>query len=300
MSSNRITSSMLATSLLSDLNNITNQMSTSQQQLSSGKQILKPSDDPFGTARALAYRADLAANQQYQNNINNITGWQNATDTALQNIEQLVQRARDLTLQGATDTSGQEGRNAAAAEIDQIIESIKTAGNTQYAGRYIFSGSMTTTAPYTTDGADTYNGDTTSLQTEIGQSVQVPYNILGSNVIGDGGTAGSLLATLRQISADLKSGNSDALQNGDLKALDAANDNVTNAQAQVGAMSNRLTNALSRLQQIQQSTTSLLSDTEDADISQVMVNLTQEQTVYQAALKAGANLVQPSLMDFLQ
>jgi flagellar hook-associated protein 3 FlgL len=300
VSTNRITQGMLATSLLSDLNNITNQLSQSQQQLSSGKQILKPSDDPFGTGRALAYRADLAANQQYQTNINNATGWQNATDTALQNINQLVQRARDLTLQGATDTSGQEGRDAAAAELDQIIESIKTEGNTQYAGRYIFAGSMTTTPPYTAGGADTYNGDTTSLQTEIGQSVQVPYNILGSNVIGDGGTSGSLLETLRTISADLKAGNSDALQTTDLSALDAATDNVTNAQAQVGAMSNRLSTALNRLTQLQQSTTSLLSDTEDADVSQVIVNLTQEQTVYQAALKAGANLVQPSLMDFLQ
>jgi flagellar hook-associated protein 3 FlgL len=300
VSSNRITSGMLASSLLSDLNNITNEMSKSQQQLSSGKQILKPSDDPFGTSRALAYRADLAANQQYQNNIKTATGWQNATDTALQNIEQLVQRARDLTVQGATDTSGQNGRNAAAAEIDQIIESIKTAGNTQYAGRYIFAGSMTTTAPYTPAGADTYNGDATSLQTEIGQSVQVPFNILGSNVIGDGATAGSLLETLRTISADLKAGNGSALQTTDLAALDSANDNVTNAQAQVGAMSNRLSTALTRLQELQQSTTSLLSDTEDADVSQVIVNLTQQQTVYQAALKAGANLVQPSLMDFLQ
>jgi len=295
----RITQTMLASSLLSDLNNVTNQMSKSQQELSSGKQILEPSDDPFGTARALAFRADLASNQQYQSNINNATGWQNATDTALQNIEQLTQRARDLTIQGATDTSGASGRSAIADEIDQLIESIKTAGNTQYAGRYIFAGSATTTAPYTPDGADTYNGDTGSLVTEIGQGVHVPYNVVGSNVIGDGATAGSLIASLRQISSDLRAGNTSALQNGDLTALDAANDNVTSAQATVGAVSDRLTTALSRLQQIQESTTSLLSDTEDADVSQVMVDLTQEQTVYQAALKAGADIVQPSLMDFL-
>jgi flagellar hook-associated protein 3 FlgL len=291
---------MLATSLLSDLNNLTNQMSHSQQQMTSGKQILKPSDDPFGTARALSFRADLAANAQYQKNIQSATGWQNATDSALQNIEQLTQRARDLTVQGATDTTGPNGREAIAEEIDQIIESIKTSGNTQYAGRYIFAGSMTTTAPYTPGGADTFNGDSASLQTEIGQSVQVPFNIVGSNIIGDGATPSSLIATLRTISADLRSGNSSALQTTDLSALDAANNGVTNAQAQVGAMSNRLQTALTRLQQIQESTTSLLSDTEDADVSQVIVNLTQEQTVYQAALKAGANLVQPSLMDFLR
>ncbi|HZQ82093.1 MAG TPA: flagellar hook-associated protein FlgL [Gaiellaceae bacterium] len=296
----RITQGMLATNLLADLQNITDQMSTSQEQLSSGKQILKPSDDPFGTARALAFRDDLASNQQYQTNINNATGWMNATDSALQSIEQLTQRARELVVQGATDTTGADGRTAIAQEIDQIIDSIKTTANTQYAGRYIFAGSMTTTAPYTTGGADSYNGDTATLNTEIGAGVQVPMNVTGASVVGDGSTPGSLLATLRTIENDLNSGNTSALQTTDLQALDTANDAVTNAQATVGARSDRLSTALTRLQSIQESTTSLLSDTEDADVSQVMVNLSQEQTVYQAALKAGADIVQPSLMDFLQ
>ena len=60
----RITQSMLTTNVLADLNNITSQLQQTQNELSSGKSILKPSDDPFGTARALQYRADLAANQQ--------------------------------------------------------------------------------------------------------------------------------------------------------------------------------------------------------------------------------------------
>jgi flagellar hook-associated protein 3 FlgL len=297
--STRITNSMLTTSLLADLNNITNQLSQSEQQLSSGKQILKPSDNPFGTEQALAFRADLASNQQYQTNINNANAWQNATDSALSDVESLVQRARTLVLQGATDTTGANGRQAIVAEISQIIDAVKADGNSQYAGRYIFAGSMTTTAPYTPGGGDAYNGDTTTLNTEIGAGVQVPINIPGSSVIGDGSTPGSLLAVLRTIETDLTNGNTTALQTTDLQALDAANDTVTNAQATVGARSDRLTTALSRLQSIQQSTTALLSNTEDADVAQVMVNLTQEQTVFQAALKAGANIVQPSLMDFL-
>jgi len=295
----RITQSMLTTNLLADLQNVTNRLAQTQNQLSSGKQITKPSDDPFGTARALQFRADLAANQQYQANVNDASGWQNATDTALGQIGNLTLRARDLLVQGANDTVGAAGRQSIAAEIDQIIESIKSVGNTTYAGRYIFAGSKTTAAPYTPGGADAYLGDTASLQREIGPGVQMPFNVDGASVIGDGSTAGSLLATLRQISTDLKANNSTALQGGDLSALDTANAAVTTMRATVGARTNRLSSALSRLQQLQESTTQLLSQTEDVDMAQATVNFSQQQVAYQAALKAGAQIIQPSLMDFL-
>jgi len=120
------------------------------------------------------------------------------------------------------------------------------------------------------------------------------------SLIGDGATPGTLLATLRQISNDLKTNNTAALQSGDISALDTANDNVTNLRATVGARSDRLQTALSRLQQLEESTTKVLSQTEDVDMSKAIVNFSQQQAVYTAALKAGAQIVQPSLMDFLQ
>ena len=188
---------------------------------------------------------------------------------------------------------------AIAAEIGQITETIKSVGTTQSVGRYICAGSKTTAPPYTPGGADAYAGDTAALQREIGPGVQVPLNVDGASVIGDGSTAGSLLATLRQISTDLKANNSTALQGGDLSALDTANAAVTTAQATVGARTDRLSTALTRLQQLQESTTQLLSTTEDADMAQAAVNFSQQQVAYQAALKAGAQIIQPSLMDFL-
>jgi flagellar hook-associated protein 3 FlgL len=298
--SSRITPSMITTGLLADLQDITSRLAHTREQLSSGKRIQQPSDDPFGTARALQFRADLAANKQYQTNIGEASAWQDASDTALGQIGDLVLRARDLTVQGANDPLGPAGRRSIAAELDQIIESIKTVGNTQYAGRYIFAGSKTTTPPYTPGGADAYNGDGATVAREIGANVQIPLNVPGSTVIGDGATAGSLLATLRTISNDLKTNNTGALQTTDLSALDAAHDVVTTARATVGARTDRLDTALSRLQQLEESTTKLLSDTEDADMAQVMVDFSQQQAVYQAALKAGADIVQPSLMDFLR
>jgi flagellar hook-associated protein 3 FlgL len=298
--SDRITQSMLSTTLLSDLSNITNQLARTQSKLSSGKEITKPSDDPFGTSRALQFRADLASNQQYQTNVNEASSWQNATDISLGQVTDLVQRARDLTVQGANDSLGATGRASIAAEIDQIIESVKSVGNTQYAGRYIFAGSKTTTIPYTPGGADTYLGDTATISREIGPGVQVPLNIDGASVIGDGATPGSLLSTLRTLSTDLKTNNSAALQTTDLGALDTSLDTVTAARATVGARTNRLDTALSRLQQLAETTTSLLSNTEDADMAQTLVDFSQQQAVYQAALKSGAQIIQPSLMDFLR
>src|SRR5689334_5993509 len=124
--SQRITPGMLTSTLLADLQRITSSLSQSQAQLSSGKRILKPSDDPFGTSQALSYRADLAANKQYQANAIDGAAWLDAADTALGGITQLVQRARDLVIQGANTTNGAASNASIAAEIDQLIESIKS------------------------------------------------------------------------------------------------------------------------------------------------------------------------------
>jgi flagellar hook-associated protein 3 FlgL len=293
----RITQGMLNQTLLYDLRNVTTQLSTSEQQLSSGYKLNQPSDDPYGASQALKLRADLASNQQYQSNVQDANSWQNVADTALGDIGDAIQRARDLVLQGANDTNDSGDRQAIVTELNQLIDSIKTDGNTQYAGRYIFSGTKTNTQPYQLGANDAYSGDTAMITREIGVGVQVAINQPGASIIGD--DTGGLLATLRGIVTDLQSGNTNALSTNDLNALDSANDQLLNARAQVGALSNRLTTASNRLQSTEQSTTQLLSNVQDADMTQVMINFSTQQATYQAALRAGAQIIQPSLMDFL-
>jgi flagellar hook-associated protein 3 FlgL len=293
----RITQGMLNQTLLYDLRNVTTQLSTSEQQLSSGYKLNQPSDDPYGASQALKLRADLAANQQYQSNVQDANSWQNVADTALGDIGDSIQRARDLVLQGANDTNAASDRQAIVTELNQLIESIKTDGNTQYAGRYIFSGTKTNTQPYQLGSNDAYSGNTAMITREIGVGVQVAVNQPGTSIIGD--DSSGLLATLRGIVTDLQSGNTDALSTTDLNALDSANDTLLNARAQVGALSDRLTTATNRLQATEQSTTQLLSNVQDADMTQVMINFSTQQAAYQAALRAGAQIIQPSLMDFL-
>jgi flagellar hook-associated protein 3 FlgL len=289
---------MTANNMLADVQGNMSRLTKTLNQMSSGKLINVPSDDPFGTTRSMLFRSELEENQQYQRNVGEGTAWQNVTDTALSQVGDFTLRARDLLIQGATDTVTPEGRSAIASEIDELIGSIKSTANTQYAGRFIFGGSQTQTPPYQQGAVDTYAGDTATLKREIGRGVQVDVNIPGSTAVGDGSTG--LIAALRQISADLRgTGTTAQLQTTDLKALDAAHDALTNVRAIVGARTNRLESAQNRLSQLEETTTKLLSETEDADMAKTMTDYSMQQTVYQASLKAGAQIVQLSLLDFL-
>jgi flagellar hook-associated protein 3 FlgL len=129
--------------------------------------------------------------------------------------------------------------------------------------------------------------------------------VLGSAVLGQGQLAGDgkLLNVLRDISDHLKSGsvaNMNILRTTDLKGLDTNLDLISQARATVGATTNRLESANSRLQEVEESLTKLLSGVEDADMAKTAVDFSMQQSVYQSALHAGANIVQQSLLDFLR
>ncbi len=285
---------MTSRSVLSDLENTYNQMSVTQNQLSSGVTLTKPSDNPFGVSQALSYKSELAANTQYQSNVSNATAWLSATDTALSSMNNDLATARDLVVQGSNGALSQSDMNAIADQLDQLADSVKSEGNTQYAGSYIFAGMKTETQPFTVGGTDTFHGDTSTISTEIGQNVSMPINITGDTVVSP------ILAAIRQAATDLRSGGTPGnLGTTDLNAIDSAADTLSQTQAVVGASENRLSSAASRLQQLQQAQTQQLSDVQDTDVAQAMITFSQESSVYQAALRSAASLIQPSLMNFL-
>ena len=290
----RITNSMVSRTVLADIQNVQAQLTATQERLSSGKQITKPSDDPFGTSRALLFTNEISANTQYQSNVQDASSWLSTSDTAMSSMSGDAGRARDLLLQGANGSLDQNDKDAIADELDQLADSIKTAGNTQYAGNYVFAGTKTQTPPFTVGGVDTYGGDTNAINRAIGDGVTMQVNATGDQVVSP------ILTAIRQAATDLRAGGTPAnLGTTDLNALDAATAQLSSAQATVGARENRLTSATSRLQQIQVAQSQQLSDTADADVAQTMIDFSTQSAVYQAALKAGANLIQPSLMNFL-
>jgi len=307
MVNSRITTGMVQRNVLSDLNLLNGKLSKTQAKAASGKEITRPSDDPFGASRAMALRTSMAGNDQYKSNIDDATGWQDTTETSLSSINDYFQRAHDLIIQGASDTMDQTSRDSLASEIDQIINGIKDAANGSYAGSYVMSGTATDTPPYSQGSDDTYHGDDAGsdpaipgVLREIGPGVTLSINTVARDILGDGQSAGDnkMLNVLRDVADHLRANDGAALK-ADIGRADSNLNDLLEARARNGARSNRLDAASSRLDQIQQALTKQLSDTEDADFAKTMIDFNSQSVAYQAALKAGANIVQSSLMDFL-
>jgi flagellar hook-associated protein 3 FlgL len=293
----RPTQDMTARQTLWDITSVADRLSRVQQQLSSGKLIQQPEDDPFGAGRALFLRDEVSNIQQFQRNINEGQAWLQTSDIALGNVTDLVQRVRELVVQGANGTLDQGGLNAIASEIGQLKQSLREQGNATFSGRYVFAGTQTNTPPFPT-GSNAYAGNTGIVQRQISQGQTVAVNEDGVSVFGPNGS--NLFDVLDTIQSDLQTGNRTSLQNGDLSNLDAAFDRVQQARANVGAITNRLETQNNHLKDQEVNVTGLLSQTEDADMAKTMITFSQTQAVYQAALQAGAKVIQPSLLDFLR
>jgi flagellar hook-associated protein 3 FlgL len=304
--STRITTSMVQRNVLADLNRVSAQLTRSQLKASSGKEISRPSDDPFNASQAMALRQDVAGVQQYQRNVQDAQGWQDSTEQAMSSMGDALNRARDLIVQGTSDNTDAGARNAIAGELTQLLEGIKQDANATYRGAYVFAGAKTGAPPYTSGTDDTYKGDQAGLdptvpgiRREIGPGVSISINTVGSEFLGNGGGDGKALATLRNAIAHLQANDGAALGT-DLSDLDSNISELLDARARNGARSNRLDAALSRLGQVEDATTAQLSTVEDADIAKTLIELNSQSAAYQTALRAGANIVQSSLMDFLK
>jgi len=303
--STRITDSMVSRTILRDLNIADRRLSQTQRQLSSGKQLTRPSDDPFAVGRAMRLRSELEATRQYRRNVDDGTGWATATEAALSRISDIVQRARELLIDGGNDSNGPVAREAIATEIDALTESLKQEGNATYGGRYVFAGTATETTPYAIGGADTFAGNTATVVRTIGDGVSIAINVDARGLLGDGQGAADnrLLDVMRDIAENLRGGtpaDAEALRGTDLARLDANLDELTRVRAVVGASANRLQSAGTRLDELEESSLDLLSRVEDVDMAAALVKFSTQKSAYESALHAGASIVQTSLIDFLR
>ena len=306
----RITTSMVQRNVLADLNSLSYQLSKTQSKAASQKEITRPSDDPYGTAQAMGLRSSIGANEQYVRNNEDSQAWMDTTESAMDSITGFVHDVQALLLQGATDSADATSRLSIAQQIDQIIQGVKETANATMSGKYVMSGTATSIAPYKQGDDDAYQGDEGGLDLavagivrEIGPGVTMTINTVARELLGDGRanpTDGKLLNVLRDISDHLKANDGAALRGGDNTRLQAQLDKLLNVRARNGAQSNRLEAANTRLDQINGALTEQLSNTEDADIAKTIIEFNQQNAAYQAALRAGANIVQSSLMDFLR
>ena len=290
----RVTHGSIAKNVLANLQTNVNRLNETQQRLSSGKQINRPSDSPGGTVSSMELRSSLAQQQQYKRNADDGVAWLNSADSALQSVDEKVTRARSLVLQGMSAGGSQASREALAAEIRELSESIRSDANTSYLNRPVFGGTGATTEAFTKAGA--FTGDSTQVLRTVGSNTKVAVNVDGKAMFGDGND--SVFNVLSEIATKLES-NPGALQ-GELDRLDSRAATIRNGLSTVGARTNQLERMRQAADDMALNVTQSLSDVEDIDLPQTITELQLQQTAYQAALAAGARVVQPSLVEFLR
>jgi flagellar hook-associated protein 3 FlgL len=311
----RLTSSMIGDRLLADLQRSYGRMATTQEQISTGRRVNRPSDDPLAAGQERLRTADLEGIKRSQDSVASASSWLSASESALSSVNDIVARARELTVQGANGSLDQKSRDAIAAEIDQLTKSAKDAISVKFGDAYIFSGTKSNVPPYTAATGDTYQGDTNAVIREAGTGATLQINapftpvggagaqaLTGQSVLGGGNAAadGRVLDVLETVAAHLRAGNVTALQTTDLRALDANQQALSGARGAVGATLNRADAATKRLQDLEDLTSKGIDDLTGVDLAKALTDFTAQQSAYQAALKVGSQIIQPSLVDFLR
>lgn len=301
----RITPAMVTATTLNNIDSSLANLERTSSELSSGKTILEPSDNPYGASQVIDLQSQLDGLSSYATNAQEGISWQNTASGAMSNISNVLQTVRELLVQSSTGTVNQSDRESIATEVDQLTEAVKQDANTQYAGQYVFSGTDTTTVPYPQGAEDTYQGNTGTVTRAIGPGVSVNVSTNISSLLGNGQGSGDgkLLDTLRTISEHLRGGSTEdtaALGSGDLKNLEGSIDTLSQLQATAGSVTDQLQTATSRIESLQGSIAASMANVDGADIAQTSIAYSNEQAAYEAALRAGASIIQESLLQFLQ
>ncbi len=307
----RITNNMLVDNMIRNIGNNLSRMEIYQMQLATGKRISKPSDDPVVAARALKLRTDVSEIEQFQRNVKDAQSWLEMTENTLGNIGDVVHRIRELTVQAGNGTNTADDTVKIAEEVKQLKTQLINLANTTYAGRNIFSGFKTDKALIESDekSADfgKYNITVSKqemIKYEIGIGDSIIINVPGGDLFEYGGEADEgdtpyMISDIDNLINALMAGNTQACSSF-LENLDTIMDNTLRVRADTGARINRLELSYNRLETDYLNFNKLMSENEDIDMSETIINLKNEENIYRASLAGGARIIMPSLIDFLR
>ncbi|GAA1528706.1 flagellar hook-associated protein FlgL [Nocardioides humi] len=296
MTIGRVTQRMLTEGSLANLQRNLGRMATLQEQLSSGRVINRPSDNPTGTTAAMRIRASVSDQTQYARNAQDGIGWLTQIDSTLDATTSTVRRARDLAIQGAnTGALGQQARDALAVEVEGIREQLLGLANASYLERPVFGGVTAGGRAY--DAGGNWVGVPGSVDRRVADGVVVQVDVDGRTVFGDG--ASSVFAELDALAAALRAGDTAAI-GASIDVLRAREDTVTGARAVAGTRYQRIEQSGLAADDAKISLENSLSTIENADLAETTVHLKLQEVAYQAALAATARVMQPSLLDFLR
>jgi flagellar hook-associated protein 3 FlgL len=269
-----------------------------QTQAATGKAYQNASDNPAVAAEGMAVRSAQRAMTSYIDTANSTSDWMNASDYALQQMADVSKQAVALIAKGLTDTNGPNERLAVGVQLNGMINQMLNFANTQHVGKYIFAGFQVNTQPFQTTIVNdpqmgqvvstvTYAGDAGLMQRDVGPNEQTTANVIANteltNVLQVMITARDAMATNNL--AVLHSTVSPMLDN-----IQNASDDVAELTTNLGARMNVLESSVDRMKQANVDLTALLSSKEEVNMAEVLSNLKNQETVYQATLQVSARM----------
>ena len=287
----RVANRSIFESVKYNLGNISEKLNKANEIASTGKRINTLSDDPVGLTQSLSIHSSLANIEQMQRNIDYGQSWLNASESALTNVDNILSDTKALCVQMSSGSVGANQRAAAAETVQNNLEEIVSLANTNVTGNYIFSGSKTGTEPFEQDG--TYNGDNTAFSIKISNSASIEIGSDGQAVFG------TLFTTLADLKTALQNNDVSGIQNA-MGKLDSHMDDISGKIADVGSKTDRMDIKKNIFQDLNLSDTERLSNIEDADIAEAVMNVSAAQLTYQAALSSSSKVMSLSLVDYLQ
>lgn len=307
----RVTSNMMNAQFLLNLNRSGNRMSDLQTQMSTGRKINKPSDDPVGITYSMRYRAELASNEQYQDNVDGALSWLEFSDQMIGQVGSIIQRLKELTVQASNSTNPQSALDSIKTEVEQLKEQLIDIGNSKLNGKYIFNGQTYDIKPYdfpkdannlsdTTLAGDLLT-DSGDIKYIVGDSIQLSINISGNAIFGnpDEKDGDHLFTMIDRLTTALETSDFPAISS-QLDLLDSRLDKVMTARSEIGAKVNRVELMAGRLENLGINLTDMQSKTEDADYVKLILQSKIQESIYNASLSAGAKIISTSLVDFLR
>ena len=286
------------------------------EEAASGSKLTQPSDNPTAAKSVLNINTKLDQLSSYSNNMATAQNELNVLDDTFTSITDSIQAANDLATQAANGTYTQKDLDNLKTQIDQIMNNVADLGNTQFNGNYLFSGTSTSTPAYSiaTDALGnitgvTYNGtpstDEYQRSVQISDGVNVGINttgdqLLGSYSAGPPATGSGLLLTLGNLSTALASGDKTTISSS-LNSLDSDLDTVLANQTKFASVSQRFAMTENSNETMTTQLKGARSNLQDADLAEVLTNLTAQQTALQATMSVTAQMMKgASLLDYIR
>lgn len=323
----RISTNVTYNDFIKNLGANASKVQKSLNQLSSLKEVSQSSDNPLLVSKIMNLNVSLSRNATFNQEIKDTRSWVQTQDSALSNVSDSMRRIRDLIQSTGSGTKDADAVRANKNEIQQEIQGMVEALNTNFDGRYIFGGQNTTEPPFALvrrDPADVnsevvgiaYNGSSTNISREIANKVTIDVPTNGGEMMTVGSDSlNSLFGNVvNQINIYLgESPDNDPVtrpagNDADLKKftdefmkkIDMFSDNIVNFRTKIGAVDNRLKSAEQRNESDKMNLTSALSERQDVDIAEKYMEYQNQMLAYQTTMAMGTKIMQTTILDYVR